>query len=277
LPETPALPLWLQAFAPREAAGPPLLFVHGVMHGAWCWEERFIPWFTDRGHACYTLELPGHGRDRDRFSHRLRLKAYRRRVLDALDLLPAPPVLVGHSLGGLLAREASLLRPLAGVVLLAPLPDGGIRAASWRTFRLGPLPFLIGLSHLDILRIFPDAGAMRRAMYGDILPEAPLKAWYLRLGPESIGAYLDLLAYRPRRPQADGPPMLLLSALRDRLVSGAENRRTAWGWQADLREFPHAAHNLMLDEGWESVAQAMHKWLQARGLNNRPAITDDAT
>lgn len=277
MPDASAFPVWLRAYPAEAPTGPPLLFVHGVMHGAWCWEERFIPWFTDRGHACYTLDLPGHGRDRDRFSHRLRLKDYRRRVLDALDLLPAPPVLIGHSLGGLLAREASLLRPLAGVVLLAPLPDGGIRAASWRTFRLAPLPFLIGLSHLDILRIFPDAGAIRRAMYSERLPETTLAAWQERLGPESFGAYLDLLTYRPWKPQADGPPMLLLSAQRDRLVSAAENRRTARHWQADLREFPHAAHNLMLDEGWESVAQAIHDWLQARGLHHKPAITYDAT
>lgn len=264
MPDASAFPVWLCAFPAATPTGPPLLFVHGVMHGGWCWEERFVPWFTDRGHACYTLDLPGHGRDRESFSHRLRLQDYRQRLLDALDLLPVPPVLVGHSLGGLLAREASLLRPLAGVILLAPLPDGGIRAASWRTFRLAPLPFLIGLSRLDILRIFPDAGAMRRAMYSERLPETTLAAWQERLGPESFGAYLDLLLYRPRKPLADGPPMLLLSALRDRLVSAAENCRTARRWQADLREFPHAAHNLMLDEGWEFVTQAILEWMQGR-------------
>jgi hypothetical protein len=27
----------------------PLLFVHGAWHGAWCWEEKFLPYFADRG------------------------------------------------------------------------------------------------------------------------------------------------------------------------------------------------------------------------------------
>ena len=27
----------------------PLLFVHGMWHGAWCWDEFFLPFFEEAG------------------------------------------------------------------------------------------------------------------------------------------------------------------------------------------------------------------------------------
>ena len=40
---------------------PALVFVHG----AWCWEEHFIPFFTKNGYECYTFDLPKHGASKD--------------------------------------------------------------------------------------------------------------------------------------------------------------------------------------------------------------------
>jgi pimeloyl-ACP methyl ester carboxylesterase len=37
----------------------PMLFVHGMSHAAWCWEEEFIPYFTALGYDCYALSLRG--------------------------------------------------------------------------------------------------------------------------------------------------------------------------------------------------------------------------
>lgn len=38
----------------------PLLFVHGAWHGAWCWNEHFLPYFADKGYLAYALSLRGH-------------------------------------------------------------------------------------------------------------------------------------------------------------------------------------------------------------------------
>ena len=40
---------------------PPLLFVHGSAHGAWCWAEHFLDYFADQGFSAYALSLRGHG------------------------------------------------------------------------------------------------------------------------------------------------------------------------------------------------------------------------
>ena len=49
----------------RECAGesdrPPLLFVHGAGHGAWCWAEHFLDFFAEHGFDSYALSLRDHG------------------------------------------------------------------------------------------------------------------------------------------------------------------------------------------------------------------------
>ncbi|MCA9946237.1 MAG: alpha/beta fold hydrolase, partial [Anaerolineales bacterium] len=45
----------------QKAKNTPLLFIHGAWHGAWCWEEHFLPYFAERGYAVYAPSLRGHG------------------------------------------------------------------------------------------------------------------------------------------------------------------------------------------------------------------------
>jgi pimeloyl-ACP methyl ester carboxylesterase len=40
----------------------PLLFVHGAWHAAWCWDERFLDFFADRGYRALAMSLRGHGK-----------------------------------------------------------------------------------------------------------------------------------------------------------------------------------------------------------------------
>ena len=39
--------------------GKTLLFIHGVGHGAWCW-EKYMDYFSEAGYDCYALSLRGH-------------------------------------------------------------------------------------------------------------------------------------------------------------------------------------------------------------------------
>lgn len=38
---------------------PPLVFVHGSYHAAWCWAEHWLPFFSSSGYDCYALSLLG--------------------------------------------------------------------------------------------------------------------------------------------------------------------------------------------------------------------------
>lgn len=89
---------------------PSLLFVHGVYHGAWCFEARWAPWFRARGHAVRCLDLP---LDAERFS----LDGCVRAIVEAWR--ERPSTLIGHSLGGRLVRAASARAPIEHVITVS--------------------------------------------------------------------------------------------------------------------------------------------------------------
>jgi hypothetical protein len=43
----------------KDAA--PLVFVHGSYHAAWCFDERFVEYFNDRGRITACVSLRAHG------------------------------------------------------------------------------------------------------------------------------------------------------------------------------------------------------------------------
>jgi len=37
----------------------PLLFIHGALHGAWCWDVHFFEYFAQHGFASHAVNLRG--------------------------------------------------------------------------------------------------------------------------------------------------------------------------------------------------------------------------
>ena len=89
---------------------PPVLFVHGLWAGAWLW-ERWLPVAADRGLDAWAVELRGRNGSRPVPDlGRVRIDGFVRDVRDALDRI-GPAVLIGHSMGGLVAQAAAATDP----------------------------------------------------------------------------------------------------------------------------------------------------------------------
>src|SRR5437762_4644186 len=48
--------------AQGDSYATPLLFVHGAWHGAWCWDEHFLPYFAEQGFDAHALSFRIHGK-----------------------------------------------------------------------------------------------------------------------------------------------------------------------------------------------------------------------
>lgn len=90
--------------------------------------EALDRWASDTGRACVRFDYSGHGRSGGDFLDGTisRWLAESAAVID--EFAPAPPILVGSSMGGFLALLTALGRfaagtPIAGLVLLAPAVD----------------------------------------------------------------------------------------------------------------------------------------------------------
>ena len=90
-----------------------LVLVHGSFHGAWCW-ERLIPPLEAYGHRVIAVDLPIS-------EPGLGAEAYAMVVSEAIDDLDgaAPPVIVGHSMAGLVVPLVATRRPIDRLIFLA--------------------------------------------------------------------------------------------------------------------------------------------------------------
>jgi len=121
--------------APAAASSrPPLLFVHGSFHAAWCWSEHWLPFYAVAGYDAYALSLRGQGasgaRPQPTAGAAGTLEEHAADVASLARALPGgPPVLLGHSFGGLVVQQCLSARadapPVAGVALLCSVPPDG--------------------------------------------------------------------------------------------------------------------------------------------------------
>jgi pimeloyl-ACP methyl ester carboxylesterase len=94
---------------PFDAARPTAVFIHGAQndHSVWALQTRY---FAHHGFNVLAVDLPGHGRSKGAAMNSVELMAaWVLAVMDAAGVDKA--LLVGHSMGSLIALEASHLAP----------------------------------------------------------------------------------------------------------------------------------------------------------------------
>lgn len=102
------------------------ILIHGAWQGAWAW-DTIIPRLREAGHDAIALDMPGNGHN-PMPPEQVDLAQYAAHVVDVIDSIPGPLILIGHSMGGISVAQACEARPerIALAIYLAAflLPDG---------------------------------------------------------------------------------------------------------------------------------------------------------
>ncbi|NMU93794.1 alpha/beta hydrolase [Achromobacter ruhlandii] len=208
--------------------------------------------FPGAGRACAASDLGGHGRWPG--PPGFLATGIADRAADggsARDLLDAPTVVVGHSMGALPALLAASQRTVAGVVLMAPSPPANLPGA----LGLPPVP-------ADAARAAPAASEIR-ARFLATSPTRDVSAVTQRLNPESPRVLNDRYLLRvPVDPAAITAPGLCLEAgldTHDRHPPGQDRAI------ARLFGFSHAVlagqpHCMMYGDAWQASADTILGW-----------------
>jgi pimeloyl-ACP methyl ester carboxylesterase len=250
------------------ASSTPLLFVHGAWHGAWCWEDHFLPYFAAQGYAAHALSLRGHGQsERPRGFKTMRIAQYVADVAQVAAQLPAPPVLIAHSMGGLVVQKYLERHSAAGAVLLASVPTRGVLRTTLAIAGHHPLRFARANATWSLWPIVNTPALAREQFFTPATDDATVRATLPRLQDESYWAFLDMIAFalpRPARVRRKPVPLLVLGGERDGIFTPAEVRRTARAYGTAAELFPAMGHDMMLDTGWQAVADRILAWLRER-------------
>jgi pimeloyl-ACP methyl ester carboxylesterase len=197
-----------------------IVFIHGLLLTSHGW-GKWPSFFRARGYRCHTVTYPAEDGS-------LTLELVVNSLVSFIDELPEPPILIGHSLGGLIAQKlVERGRGVAAVVLGSALPAG---LAAWN---------LNGWwAHRD--RTSPWKRELLASSRGD-------------------QGRIDF-----RKPHA---PLLFIAGERDRVVPPRlclKNLRAYLDQTStrDLAVFPDRTHNLCHENGWEDIALFVDDWLK---------------
>lgn len=244
---------------------PTVVMTHGAFCGGWAFETLRAP-FEARGWTVLAPDLPGHGAAGGVAG--LSMSDYAKSLVTVCAELPEPPVLLGHSMGGLVCQMAARRVKARALVLMAPSPPWGVAGSS-----IEEAITAFGVTLADPFwcgSVQPDRHLMRHHTL-DRTPKAVRDAVLARLTPESGRAVREVLNWwlDPFMTTSVGVgrlPMPSLAVVGDRDVvhPPATVRQTAERIGADFRVMPGMSHWLIGEEGWEEVAEAALGWLESR-------------
>jgi pimeloyl-ACP methyl ester carboxylesterase len=245
-------PSW--ADLPRATRKPPLLFIHGLAHGAWCFAENWLPAAAAAGYPAYALSLRGHGAS-DGASEltTTSTRDYVADVMQVLTTLPEPPVLVGHSMGSIIAQLVAERYPSRGLVLLAPPALSGSTGLLLNLAKREPGDVMAALAGLTL--------PMRPSSLFHGLDEATARGYCRRMTREAPIAQYELLL--PRRIGPVRTPVLVVGARNDALVTSTAIDEVASAYCTTPLWLSEIGHDLMLDTGHDRALKAILDWLGA--------------
>jgi pimeloyl-ACP methyl ester carboxylesterase len=239
---------------------PPMLFLHGAFAGPEIWTRFVAPWFAARGHRVAAPRLPGPVPG-------ARLRDYVRRARAAADALGRPPVVVGHSLGGLVAQHLAAERPVAGVVLVASPGPYGLAPSLWQLSARAPEVLATLLVAQAGAGSVLGTDAVRRALFTEETPAGWIEAVAPRPDRESPMALLDGLTWDlPAWFLARRAPMLAVLGDRDAFVPITDLWAICLTYGAETELVRGAAHGLPIDPHWKSLAWRINAWLDERRI-----------
>jgi pimeloyl-ACP methyl ester carboxylesterase len=260
----------------------PVLFIHGLWLHATSWEP-WIHLFRDAG---YDPSAPGWPGDSDTVeASRANPESIGDHGIDdvvahfseIIDRLPTPPILIGHSFGGMIAQKllgqdravAAIAIDAAQIKGVLPVPLSALKATLPVFKNPANKHRAVSLTADQFRFAFANAVSEEESqqLYDHWTIPAPGR-------PLFEAAAANFNPHSPAKVAVDNQnrgPLLLITGGKDHTVPESVTRSTLKQYRhseaiTDFLEFPDRSHSLTIDSGWREVADACVLWLQKQSL-----------
>ncbi|HEX5404265.1 MAG TPA: alpha/beta fold hydrolase [Pseudonocardiaceae bacterium] len=262
--------------------GTPVVFIHGL----WLHATSWAPWLTlfeEAGYQPVAASWPGDAdtveltRANPDAVANYGIDDVVEHIANMIETLPAKPILVGHSFGGMIAEKllgqnravAAVAIDAAQIKGVLPLPLSSLRAT---------------------LPVFKNPGNRHKAValtsdefrysFGNAVPadesDALFEQWTIPSPGKPLfeAAAANFSLHSPSKVATDNEergPLLLVMGGQDHTVPEAITKATLKQYRhssavTELLEFADRGHSLTIDSGWREVAQASLEWLAKNNL-----------
>jgi alpha-beta hydrolase superfamily lysophospholipase len=257
----------------------PVVFIHGLWLHATSWD----PWLDHFRAAGYDPIAPGwpgepatveQARQHPDLVANTGIDDAAAHFTKLIDSLDASPVLIGHSLGGLIAEKllgqgigaAAVAIDPAQIKGVLPLPLAQLRAALPALSNPANLHKSVSLTREQFRFGFGNAlpADESDALYSTWAIPAPARPLFQAAAANfSLHSQAKVATGNP-----DRGPLLLISGTADHTVPDVTTRSTLKQYRrsaavTELRQFQGRGHSLTIDSGWRDVADAIVAWLAA--------------
>ncbi len=249
---------------PSSSAHPtPLLFIHGTLFTASCWDAHFLDYFAQHGFASHAVNLRGHGKSEGREKLRwTRIADFVEDVTNVVRQLPSPPVLIGHSMGGFIIQKYLEDHDAPAAVLLSSPSPAGLLPTAIRIARRHPLVFAKVNLTLSLLPLVAAPQLVREVFFSEDLPDEQFLDYWKQMQDDSFRAFLDMVALDLPKPTKVKTPLLVLGAARDHMIGAREIDATGRAYNTQPEIIEDVAHNSMQELRWQKVAERILDWLK---------------
>jgi len=265
-----------------SAAPRPVVFIHGLWLHATSWD----PWlsvFREAGYEPIAPGWPGEpptvegARNDPEGVADVGIDDATGHFASIIDGLDQPPVIVGHSFGGLIAEKLLGEGRGAAAVAIDPAQIKGVLPLPLAQLRAG-FPALGNPTNLH-KAVSLTAKEFRFGFGNALTPEASdelYERWTIPSPARPLfqAAAANFSMHSEAKVDTDNStrgPLLLISGLEDHTVPDVVTRSTLKQYRSstavtELKQFEGRGHSLTIDAGWRDVADAVLAWLSDQGL-----------
>jgi pimeloyl-ACP methyl ester carboxylesterase len=252
----------------------PVLLIHGAFAGAWMFRDLGRK-LADAGYTVHAPDLPFHGRKKPEAPAMalgmLGVRDYLSDMKARLDRFDQPPIVIGHSLGGLLAQQLAAEGLIKAAVLLAPVAPWGVLPSTSHEVMTA-----FGLMQVGPLwgrPIWPDYTAARYSM--NLIPEETRRATYDQLGPESGRVVFETLQWGLDPTHASAVdarkvacPILCAVGDKDVICPPGTVRSVAYRYRrfAQFEVLPDLSHFMLGEPKEAELTELIFTWLRDNHL-----------
>src|SRR6056297_889578 len=248
-----------------------IFFIHGMWGGAWYW-GNYRRFFENQGYRCEATTLRHHDMDpRGVPDPRLGttgLLDYAADLEQEIRELNVKPILMGHSMGGLLSQMLAERGLAKAIVLVTPAPPSG----NWMCLKPSVVRSFWSIQMKWGFWKKPMLPKFDAAVYSmlHLLPPDEQKETYEKFVYESGRAMFEIgywLLDSNGAAKVDASkvacPVLVVAGAEDRASPPSVARPIAERYKSvsTYKEFEGQAHWMVAEPGWQEVAEYIEAWL----------------